>query len=122
MANEPTISDMNSVIAVFDGGKLISDCSIIDDDQEREYWQFKGSIVATGMLKYHKSWDDLVPVIKKIKGMHMDILQQAFVLDYMKAAAHMNSGLLSLDIDKAHRGVYDFLTWYNQQKQKDEQT
>jgi hypothetical protein len=78
---------------------------------------FREKQLDSGMqLKYHTSWDWLIPVVKKIKGMHTDILKQAYVMDYMKAAAPMNYGLCFLDIEKTHAGVYSFLVWYNKSK------
>ena len=48
-SDTPTIDSMNEVIARFMGGELISDCSMIDDDKEREYWRFENNIIATDM-------------------------------------------------------------------------
>lgn len=116
-SKEPTISEMNEIIGIFMGGKWETKM-IARRSHRRFYYSDKPFeyVKDTTHLNYHKSWDELIPVIKRIKGMHMDILKQAYVLDYMKAAGAMNSGLISLDIDKAHKGVYEFLMWYNQNK------
>lgn len=112
MSAELTTEMMNEVIARFESRKFYG--HTID--------KFGGDTGnALPEMKYHTSWDWLIPVIQKIKGVHLDILKQAYVMDYMKAAAHMNSGLVSLKIEEAHLGVYKFLTWYNQQKQTNEQ-
>lgn len=103
MNTEPTIDQMNEGIAEFMNKELYDKWMATD-----------GEIPVKG-LKYHTSWDWLIPVIKKVKSMHLDILQRTFVLDYMKAAGKMNSGYIDLDIEKAHKGVYEFLIWFNQQ-------
>lgn len=112
MSNEPTIEQMNEVIALFDGWQRYEDKFGI--------WFKRGELIKClhpklQDLQYHKSWDALMPVVKKIRGMHMDILQRIGIGEYMHAAAPMNSALLSYDIEKMHLGVYNFLIWYNQQ-------
>jgi hypothetical protein len=116
-SKEPTIAEMNEIIGIFMGGKWEIK-NIAGRNHRRFYYSDIpfAYVKDTTHLNYHKSWDELIPVIKKVKGMHFDILNQTYVLDYMKAASHMNSGYLSLDIDKAHKGVYEFLLWYNQNK------
>ena len=105
---QPTVEAMNEVIARFMGyyfnaGKFYS------NGGGRGAW-FKEA-------KYHESWDWLMPVVKKIKSIHFDILRQrANIMDYMRAAAPMNSALISIDLVGLHKGVYEFLTWYNKQK------
>jgi len=103
------IESMNVVIARFEGRKFFG--HTID--------KFGGDTCnALPEMKYHTSWDWIIPVIQKIKSIHLDILKQAYVMDYMKAASHMNSGLISLKIEEAHLGVYKFLTWHNENQQK----
>lgn len=113
---EPTIEQMNEAIALFMGLKprLVQP----PDPALRciEVWHNNES----QSMKYHTSWDWLMPVVKKIKGMHFDILQRTLIMEYMHAAAPMNSALISIDIEKLHAGVYDFLLWYNQQPQTNE--
>lgn len=112
-SNEPTIEQMDKAIAEF---------MELETDNEphlahrRTVYLVNGYWYPLRKLKYNTSWDWLMPVIKKIKGMHLDILNQPHVLGYMKAAGAMNSGLITLEIDKAHKGVYEFLIWYNQNK------
>ncbi|HTG56475.1 MAG TPA: hypothetical protein VL943_09420 [Niabella sp.] len=109
---EATVEQMNETIAVFDGYKRYEDESGVWFMKEG---QIKCLHTKASDLQYHTSWDALIKVIKKIKGMHMDILKQAQVMDYMKAAGPINSGMSFLDIEKAHAGVYSFLVWYNSQ-------
>jgi hypothetical protein len=119
MSNEVTTEQMNEAIALFMGYEQR------EEDYRRpnntlvfligEYW------TPIHKLKYHTSWDWLMPVVKKIRSMHFDILKQIGVLSYMNAAAPMNSALISIDIKKLHSGVYNFLLWYNQQKQTNDE-
>lgn len=135
-SDTPSIAFMNYTINKFMGCEKVA-VAYSGSEEETEWqrnnedWMDKVGITQVGDyavnvkdnkwyrwedVKYHTSWDWLIPVIKKIKGMHLDILKQSYVLDYMHAAAQMNSGLISLDIVKAHAGVYKFLQWYNQNK------
>lgn len=110
------INEMNEAIALFDGWQ--PNYGGAGSPYYSKATDFIPRFAMVVDMQYHTSWDWLMPVIKKIKGMHMDILKQAYILDYMKAAGAMNSGWISLDIDKAHKGVYEFLIWHNQQKAK----
>jgi hypothetical protein len=127
MSTEPTIEQMNEAIALFEGWRFIK-----GDPNHKCNFCFAGDEPCTPAmdrflkdsdmrfrchLKYHESWDCLMPVIKKIRWMHTDLLLTAKggVSSYIKAAGEMNRGLICCDIDKAHRGVYIFLQWYNNQ-------
>lgn len=115
---EVTIEQMNEAIARFMGGTRV-----LHPEQRFFNEDFYGYVCHDGRwwnekcLKYHTSWDWIVPVYKKIKGMHLDILKQSFVMAYMHAAGPMNSAWSFVDIEKLHKGIYQFITWYNQQKQ-----
>lgn len=116
MANEPTIDVMDELIALFDD-------KVKHDDGEYRYPYYtdkngKG-FSYPHQLEYHSSWDCLIPIIKKIREMHSDLLltSNGGIGAYIKAAGKMNRGLISCDITKAHEGVYQFIIWLNQQKQ-----
>ena len=66
-------------------------------------------------LKYHNSWDSLIPVIKKIK----DYLGTIYVekneiifryFDYVKRS------LLSFDLDMTYKYVFEIIKIYNKKK------
>lgn len=122
MANEPTISEMNKVIALFDGG-------IWKEDDYGDFGFFfpdnsKRRPTAIEALKYHTSWDWLMPVIEKIAS-----------IDYEKYNFHISStgqwacyinrddvfdseiasyGGFEPMIINVHKAVYKFIQWYNQ--------
>jgi len=126
--NQQEIDDKNEVIAIFDGWEFVAGdpnhkckfCYAGDEPCTQAIDRFikNGRTLFHFQLKYHTSWDALIPVIKKIKSMHMDILNQTYVMSYMKAASLMNSSLLTLDIGAAYEGVYQFLQWYQKQGKK----
>lgn len=100
MSNEATIEAMNEAIARFMGMEGT------DEFIQKNY-------------QYQKSWDLLIPVCQKIKAIkYPDFVS---LMTMMSATQEMNNGLVSLDLDRTHKGVYKFLIWFNQQKQTNEQ-
>jgi hypothetical protein len=124
MSNELTIEQMNEVIGVFMGG-LWKNVEIAGKPIKRFYYEDKPFMFVknTEQLCYHNDWNELMPVIKKVRWMHTDLLltAKAGVGSYIKAAGEMNRGLISCDIDKAHNGVYQFIQWYNKQQSNEHQ-
>lgn len=115
MANEPTIAEMNSVIAVFDGGEWKK-----DDYGEYGFFFPHRRPTAKEALKYHTSWSWLMPVGKKIYDLLVDMSKKR------RPHTACHGDLLELDItchireyniNKAHEAVYQFCKWLNQQKQ-----
>lgn len=121
MSSEPTISQMNEAIAKFWGGLKVPHPSL--GHPHYGYYTPFGWYNENN-IKYHSSWDWLMPVIKRVREMHSGILKTVGggVSGYIKAAGEMNRGLISCDIDKAHAGLYKFIQWYNQSTQNNEQT
>lgn len=64
MANEPTISEKNEVIALFDGYNVMQGWS----EPPNKFYIKNGEDhgVRYNSFKYHTSWDWLMPVIEKI--------------------------------------------------------
>jgi hypothetical protein len=56
-------------------------------------------------FKYNESWDELIPVLKKI--------QQLQIEDFTKKKPIM-SALMDVDIDTLFEAVADFAKWYNE--------
>lgn len=59
-------------------------------------------------LKYHSDWNELMPVVEKIKllgftGVHID---------------GIDSALCSCNIQALHRKIVNFITWYNTTNQQ----
>lgn len=107
MKEQATIEQMNEAIALFMGG---SPC-------DQKYWAVPGHGYMlhgegyTSHIKYHSSWDWLMPVVKTIRTMNVLSLPGG-AGGWIKAASKMNSALLTIDLQKAHEGVYEFLQWY----------
>lgn len=122
------MDDMNEAIAIFDGYQFLKGdpthkcnfCFAGDEPCTPAVDRFvkNGRTLFHYQLKYHTSWDWLMPVIKRIREQHTDLLLtlKNGVGEYIKAAGAMNSGLISCDIDKAHAGVNNFIQWYHQNK------
>lgn len=112
MANEPTIEMMNIALAAFEGRKFNG--HPID--------KFGGDTCnALPEMKYHTSWSWLMQVVEKIrKGIsyrEFDIDYQLFHEDV--AASSLFHLYIYASKETVHESVYQFITWYNQQKQKD---
>jgi hypothetical protein len=108
MCNEPTIAEMNFAIGIFDGrsfsGSHISDYTA----------------TSAPKLKYHSSWDWLMPVGKKIYDLLAKMAKQrpphtACHGDMLEVDIHCH--IREYDREKAHKAIYDFLQWYNKQKE-----
>lgn len=123
MSNEPTIAEKNRAICEFMGWEFKE----LQPDWYHVFhegnlmWADNLYAVQKTLLEgfnYHKDWNRLMEVIKKVREMHADLLLsiKAGIGDYIKAAREMNRGLITCDINKAHSGVYKFLQWYNKQQ------
>lgn len=125
MANEPTISEMNKVIAEFMGA---SEKNGFIEIPGRPY-----SISSRNYpknLRYNIYWDWLMPVVEKIEdlegsrfGFTIDALH-VVVTDYKGKGVeiiwvHKFPDNDDTKISMTYDAVYQFITWYNQQKQKD---
>jgi hypothetical protein len=133
--SEPTvdqdrIDDMNEVIAIFDGyqfrkGDPNHKCNFCFAGDEpcapavdrfikdcRVYYHFE--------LKYHSSWDALMPVGKKIYDLLAEMAKKrpphtACHGDLLEVDIHCH--IREYDRPKAHKAIYEFIQWYNKQKQ-----
>lgn len=109
MSNEPTIAEMNHVIGVFDGrsfsGSHISDYTASDAPK----------------MKYHSSWDQLMPCWKKAGVILYSIRRELDGEKYLEAYRITKCFLdacQKVDIERAHEAVYNaakFIQWYNNQ-------
>src|SRR4051812_23902523 len=140
MSSETTISQMKKTIALFDGWKLIPGdpnhvCPSCDEGKVPSGWcnchlkttRFlkDGSCQSITYFQYHSSWDWLMLVGKKIYDLLADMLKKR----PPHTACH--GDLIEVDISchfreynlqKAHASIYEFIKWYNQSTQSNEQT
>ena len=61
-------------------------------------------------LKYHSSWDWLIPVVEKIQSVNNEIKGKNYK-DYSQKT--IIEGLLTINIDIVYKGVVEFIKWYN---------
>ena len=129
MSNEPTIQqiEMNMVICEFMGGYQWRHNVLFyvgPDGFEHESGEF---------LKYHSSWNWLMPVVEKIEsiydefhgyfGVHISSNScciQGTKLDTRPGKEHyayFNEVVLSNKKEATHIAVYQFIQWYNKQKE-----
>ncbi len=58
-------------------------------------------------LKYHKSWDWLMPVVEK-----------CYQCNHEEGDLHMrlNDAVLTVNIEEVYKAVVEFINWYNNNK------
>lgn len=127
MSTEPTTEMMNEVIGIFMGGKW--EVKVIAGRKHRRFYysdKLFTFVKDTTHLNYHKSWDELMPVGKKIRDLLNDMQKKrpphtACHGDMIEVDIHC--AVSEYDIVNAHKHMYTFITWYNeyQQKQSNEQ-
>jgi hypothetical protein len=123
MSNKLKIDDMNEAIAIFDGWDKRSQQEFIKDGYMRYVWEFK----------YHKSWDQLMPVIENISKMP---LENAF--DYSDTCFPRTFGMPAPDgqvmvrlngfschkadtlIEAAYMAVYEVAEYHNKQQSNEQ--
>lgn len=91
----------NKVIVEFMGVDKCTDAEHIDDPCF--YFESQGYIQSCQM-EYHKSWEWLMPVIKKI--------QQLPIAEFSKKKPVMNA-LMDVEIEPLFLSVIVFIKWYN---------
>jgi len=95
-----TLEEKNRMIAEFMG--------IVESSIDGQFWTEKshegfgiGKLVG---LKYHSSWDWLMPVVEKIESVNEGVPQQL-----------LNVSLFSY-IEDVYNAVVEFIEWYNENK------
>jgi hypothetical protein len=117
IVDQNMIDDMNEVIAIFDGyqfrkGDPNHKCNFCFAGDEpcapavdrfikdcRVYFHFE--------MKYHSSWDWLMPVVKKI--LHE--------INAINTEANIHQSLIKCDLTALHQSVHFFIQWYNKIKE-----
>lgn len=121
------IQESNKLIAKFMGGKFYvnavlqpnyskNDCFVgienipISECQKRHYYIDSLLAPHTTELKYHKSWDWLMPVVEKIvkvKKVKVGGYRQSFIL------SNIFHSLMEVNIDKVYKYTVEFIKQYN---------
>lgn len=117
MSTEVTIDQMNGAIGVFMGYKMYDkrhprNHGIGAPEAEPE----KCMIIQKA--KYHTSWDWLMPTFHKVREKAVEIKDDGTL---QRLYSKVMEQLLFGTIADVHLAIYNYLTWYNQQKQTNEQ-
>ena len=64
---------------------------------------------------YSNSWDWLMPVIKQVRKKWRDFSVSVSSEEVAYYYVPVNENLQSLDIEKTHKAVAEFIEWYNEQ-------
>lgn len=120
MTNEQ--KEGNKLIAEFDGWKYVLDGNLF----HKVINVLESQLVPLHELKYHLSWDWLMPIISKIEKMdyHVSITPYACEIyegncngdggKYFKSIVDLDNTIDIISIDLVHRTVVEFIKWYNQ--------
>lgn len=73
-----------------------------------------GSIFGDEGLKYHTSWDWLMPVFSKINTIVKDLQAQVKFLNYDPYYQRIYGAILEVNITAAHEAIYSFIEWYEE--------
>lgn len=100
------------------GNKLIAEFMECTHIETPVYEGYKG-IIINGLpeeytpiytynnLSYHRLWDWLIPVLKKIGDLPLEIEECSHRITPIRNA------LLSIDIERTYAEVVEFIKWYN---------
>jgi hypothetical protein len=125
MGNEPTIDQMNEAIALFDGWEFrkgdpdhkCNFCFAGDEPCTPAVDRFVkgGRIVFHYEVKYHKSWDLLMPVFEKINQIWVNYnrTQQKQIEETYRA---IQNRILLCSILEAAELIAQFIQWFNKNK------
>lgn len=138
MTTIPTIEEMNKAIAEFMGAEsqewypkniLYPDQSGIHLSYPDKKFPDNEKYHSLGCLKYHSSWDWLMPVVEKIHAIRKEeaesitkdcISRYGGLITWTSKISEMSyeidKALRTIKIEKVHQTVYEFTQWYNQSK------
>jgi len=124
--NEPTIDQINEAIAVFNGWERYED--------KYGIWFKRGDLIKClhpklQDLRYHTSWDWLMPVVQKIGNLRVkssasynsdlmfriEIVNGYTEIEGATEKIFFNSSIEGSMLNATYKAVYQFITWYNQQ-------
>jgi|SRR5688572_5110337 len=104
-----------------EGNKLIEifrNRSYTIDDNNFIHWNDEmGSIIHASVLKYHESWNDLLPVVEKITKLTP---RKGAVLLHTTMYEPIISALMEIDIIKVFQATSCYIKWLNSQPKQSE--
>lgn len=122
------IIENNKLIARFMGAKKTSNCS------SNELWIPRQTVCKTdtvelgrgNIIKYHKSWDWLMPVVEKIESFIFDednsynvtigSTNYCVIQDSCGDTIEIIKDCGRTKIETTHKAVVEFIKWYNENK------
>lgn len=110
---QESIIENNKTIAEFMGVKT----KVYSDTPTVTYWDFNGFMKKESDMKYHTSWDWLMPVVEKIRtiGFKFIIGDSNRVTVYNKDYDWRNGSTSDSMIECVWHGCAQFIQWYNTQ-------
>jgi len=115
MDNKENIIEGNRLIAEFDGYKFEYHDVFGNPCLEPYLWK-EGMWTRIGSLKYHSSWDWLIPCINKITSMKE---YWSKYIDYTSSIVSEGGIYINTQfIENTWQEVVDFIQWYNSQKEE----
>lgn len=101
---------------VIDGNKLITEFLGYEQcgkaEWEYTYWMIEGKSYMELELKYHSSWDWLMPAYKKFRG-----LTGMKMPDWLSHCNTIENWIVRVNIEDAHKYLSAAIQWYNTQTQ-----
>jgi len=97
-----TTTETNKLIAEFMGYPKVA-----NDEDKRDYLE--------DCVKYHTSWDWLMPVVRKIVKICCNENEDAFASDEYTSILET---IPLARIEDSYKVVVEFIKWYNQNKKK----
>ena len=98
------IQENNKIIAEFMDAKVTD----VKGLQKPIYYPIMGKSVYVDKLKYHSSWDWLMPVVKKCLIGEAETNRPNLV-------SNIYESLVNLEINLVYKHIIEFIKWYNEQ-------
>lgn len=110
------ISEGNEIVAKFMG---LAFCTRHNYEGWYTNREFNRRICDYNGLKYHSSWDDLMPVVSRVESICQD---EEFCKNYFDKGSYIVSMFgdlfVSSDINGVYKEIVSFITWYNENKKE----
>lgn len=106
---ETSIEEKNRIIAEFMGG-VFSDTY---NSAPKNIPVFGLDANSVEKLKYHSSWDWLMPVVQKINSLYNPRIYKAY--EERPSAWDVIDLTITNTIDEVFDSIFQFITWYNSQ-------
>lgn len=116
MSNETTIEQMN--LAIIEFMEVEKDRhSYLTNGRFGTAYLFNGYWLPLRKLKYHISWDWLMACWERLRTVVSDDSNEDFPAEFCTMCDVWALYCEHVNINGAHKLLYDAISWYNQQKQ-----